>query len=122
MTRSFLGGVDKGACSQPCTKGHYALKDRKEALFPLVMDQYCHMHLLNSKSLSMLPHAMKFAPLSVSMRIEARAMAADEIRHIVKAYRQAMRLPADLDEAQQAWIKAQEGEDITRGHFFRGVL
>lgn len=122
VTGSFLGGVDKGVCSQPCTKGHYALKDRKEALFPLVMDQYCHMHLLNSKSLSMLPHAMKFAPLSVSMRIEARAMAADEIRHIVKAYRQAMRLPADLDEAQQAWIKAQEGEDITRGHFFRGVL
>lgn len=122
VTGSFLGGVDTGACSQPCTKGHYALKDRKEALFPLVMDQYCHMHLLNSKSLSMLPHAMKFAPLGICMRIEGKAMDAGEIRHIVKAYRKAMSLSADLDEAQLAWVKDQEGEEITRGHFFRGVL
>ena len=123
VTGSFLGGIDRGACSQPCTKGHYALKDRKEAKFPLVMDQYCHMHVLNSKCLSMLPHAMKFAPMGIAtMRIEAKAMAESEIRQIVKAYRKAMKLPAELDEAQEAWAKEQEGSEITRGHFYRGVL
>lgn len=122
VTGSFLGGVDGGACTQPCTKGHYALKDRKEARFPLVMDQYCHMHVLNSKCLSMLPHAMKFAPMGIAMRIEAKAMTEGEIRHIVKAYRKAMKLPSELDEAQEAWVKEQEGSEITRGHYYRGVL
>ena len=123
VTGSFLGGIDRGACSQPCTKGNYALKDRKEAKFPLVMDQYCHMHVLNSKCLSMLPYAMKFAPMGIAtMRIEAKAMAESEIRQIVKAYRKAMKLPAELDEAQEAWAKEQEGSEITRGHFYRGVL
>ena len=123
VTGSFLGGIDCGACSQPCTKGHYALKDRKEAEFPLAMDQYCHMHVLNSKCLSMLPHAMKFTPMGVAtIRIEAKAMTDGEIRHIVKAYRKAIKLPAELDESQEAWVKEQEGNEFTRGHYFRGVL
>ena len=120
---SFLGGAGKGACTQPCLKGKYALKDRKEALFPLVMDQYCRMHVLNSKSLSMLPHAMKFASLGIqTLRIEAKYMTEAEIHHIVKAYKKAAGLPAELDESQESWIKEQEGREITRGHYFRGVL
>ena len=123
VTGSFLGHVDEGPCSQPCTKGHYALKDRKDALFPLAMDQFCHMHVLNSKTLSMLPHAMKMNGMGIhTMRIEAKAMDAGEIRHIVKAYRKAMMLPAALDETQEAWVREQEGSEITRGHYFRGVL
>lgn len=123
VTGSFLGGVGQGACTQPCTQGHYALKDRKEALFPLVMDSYCHMHILNSKSLSMLPHAMKFAPLGIqTLRIEAKAMSEAEIRRMVKAYKKAVKLPVELDASQEAWLKEQEGSEITRGHYFRGVL
>ena len=33
-----------------------------------------------------------------------------------------MNLPSELDEAQEAWVREQEGPDITRGHYFRGVL
>lgn len=120
---SFLGGIDKGPCSQPCTKQHYALRDRKDTDFPLVTDQFCHMHVLNSKVLSMLPHAMKFIPGGVrTLRIEGKALAPDEIRHLVAAYRRAMNMPPELDEAQEAWVREQEGPDITRGHYFRGVL
>ncbi len=123
VTGSFLGNVDKGACSHPCTKGHYALKDRKDVLFPLRMDQFCHMHVLNGKTLSMLPHAMKFKDIGIkTLQIEAKAMTEGEITAIVKAYLQALKLPADLDEAQEAALKAQEGSEITRGHYFRGVL
>ncbi|RHM54182.1 U32 family peptidase [Mitsuokella sp. AF33-22] len=120
---SFLGGIDKGPCSQPCTKRRFALRDRKDTDFPLVTDQFCHMHVLNSKVLSMLPHAMKFIPGGVrTLRIEAKALAPDEIRRLVAAYRRAMNLPSELDEAQEAWVREQEGPDITRGHYFRGVL
>lgn len=123
VTGSFLGGCGEGPCTQPCTRGHFALKDRKDALFPLAMDQFCHMHVLNSKMLSMMPHAMKFRAAGIeTMQIEAKAMGEKEIAAIVKAYRKAMAFPEELAEAQLSWIHEQEGKDITRGHYFRGVL
>lgn len=123
VTGSFLGGCGEGPCTQPCTRGHFALKDRKDALFPLAMDQFCHMHVLNSKVLSMMPHAMKFRAADIeTMQIEAKAMGEKEIAAIVKAYRKAMAFPEEPAEAQLSWIHEQEGKDITRGHYFRGVL
>lgn len=123
VTGSFLGGCGEGPCTQPCTRGHFALKDRKDALFPLTMDQFCHMHVLNSKVLSMMPHAMKFRAAGIeTMQIEAKAMGEKEIAAIVKAYRKAMAFPEEPAEAQLSWIHEQEGKDITRGHYFRGVL
>ena len=123
VTGSFLGGCGEGPCTQPCTRGHFALKDRKDALFPLAMDQFCHMHVLNSKVLSMMLHAMKFRAAGIeTMQIEAKAMGEKEIAAIVKAYRKAMAFPEEPDEAQLSWIHEQEGKDITRGHYFRGVL
>lgn len=123
VTGSFLGGCGEGPCTQPCTRGHFALKDRKDALFPLAMDQFCHMHVLNSKVLSMMPHAMKFRAAGIeTMQIEAKAMGEKEIAAIVKAYRKAMPFLEEPDEAQLSWIHEQEGKDITRGHYFRGVL
>lgn len=123
VTGSFLGGCGEGPCTQPCTRGHFALKDRKDALFPLAMDQFCHMHVLNSKVLSMMPHAMKFRARGIeTMQIEAKAMGEKEIAAIVKAYRKAMAFPEEPAEAQLSWIHEQEGKDITRGHYFRGVL
>ena len=123
VTGSFLGGCGEGPCTQPCTRGHFALKDRKDALFPLAMDQFCHMHVLNSKVLSMMPHAMKFRAAGIeTMQIEAKAMGEKEIAAIVKAYRKVMAFPEEPAEAQLSWIHEQEGKDITRGHYFRGVL
>lgn len=123
VTGSFLGGCGEGPCTQPCTRGHFALKDRKDALFPLAMDQFCHMHVLNSKVLSMMPHSMKFRAAGIeTMQIEAKAMGEKEIAAIVKAYRKAMAFPEEPDEVQLSWIHEQEGKDITRGHYFRGVL
>lgn len=123
VTGSFLGGCGEGPCTQPCTRGHFALKDRKDALFPLAMDQFCHMHVLNSKVLSMMLHAMKFRAAGIeTMQIEAKAMGEKEIAAIVKAYRKAMAFPEEPAEDQLSWIHEQEGKDITRGHYFRGVL
>ena len=123
VTGSFLGGRGEGPCTQPCTRGHFALKDRKDALFPLAMDQFCYMHVLNSKVLSMMPHAMKFRAAGIeTMQIEAKAMGEKEIAAIIRAYRKAMAFPEEPAEAQLSWIHEQEGKDITRGHYFRGVL
>lgn len=124
-TGSFLGGLDRGSCGAPCvTSGKsFFLKDRKDIKFPLVMDQYCHMHLLNSSRLSMLPHAMKFRDMGISsLRIDGRYMDEGQLRKTVRNYRRYMAHPAELTEAEKKAVQQLEGENITRGHYFRGVL
>ena len=124
-TGSFLGGLDKGSCGAPCvTSGKsFFLKDRKDIKFPLVMDQYCHMHLLNSSRLSMLPHAMKFRDMGISsLRLDGRYMDEGQLRKTVRNYRKYMAYPAELTEAEKKAVQQLEGENITRGHYFRGVL
>ncbi len=125
VTGSFLGHVDEGACRRPCQSGAapYFLEDRKKERFPLVMDQFCQMHLLNAKSLSMLPHAMKFGAMGIArIRIEGRAMQTAVLADCIRNYRRFMAMPAELSEQKLAMAKKLEGSDITRGHYFRGVL
>ena len=124
-TGSFLGGLDKGSCGAPCVNSgkSFFLKDRKDIKFPLVMDQYCHMHLLNGSRLSMLPHAMKFRQLGISsLRLDGRYMDEGQLRKTVRNYRKYMAYPAELTEAEKKAVQQLEGENITRGHYFRGVL
>lgn len=124
-TGSFLGGLDRGSCGAPCVTSDksFFLKDRKDIKFPLVMDQYCHMHLLNSSRLSMLPHAMKFRAMGISsLRLDGRYMDEGQLRKTVRNYRRYMAYPAELTEAEKKAVQLLEGENITRGHYFRGVL
>ena len=120
---SFLGGVDRGKCSLPCVRGTFSLKDRKDVSFPLRTDEFCHMHVLNSKTLSMLPHAGKLIERGIkTLRIEAKAMTESEIQKIVTAYKERMKKRGEDTEEEKAQIARLEGRDITRGHYFRGVL
>lgn len=115
-TGSFIGGLDRGKCSAPCVNSgkKFFLKDRKGVKFPLVMDQNCHMHVLNGNRLSMLPHAMKFGKIGIdSIRIDGRYMETKEIQEIIGSYKHFMMLD---DE-----VEIQEADNITRGHYFRGV-
>lgn len=115
-TGSFIGGLDRGKCSAPCVNSgkKFFLKDRKGVKFPLVMDQSCHMHVLNGNRLSMLPHAMKFGRMGVdSIRIDGRYMDANEVQKIIGSYKYYMNAE---DE-----VEIQEADNITRGHYFRGV-
>lgn len=124
-TGSFLGDLHTGQCSAPCvTSGkRFFIKDRKEVKFPLVMDQYCHMHLLNGKRLSMLPHSMKFREMGISqLRIEGRYMEAAQLKKTIENYKRYVEYSAELDEAEKAKAEKLEGSNITRGHYFRGVL
>ena len=120
---SFLGNVGSGACSAPCVQEKYFLKDRTGALFPVVTDAGCQMHILNAKMLSMLPQAGRFARLGVErIRIDGRYMTAREIGEIVRGYREFLYYDQELSEAQKERARRIEGGDVTRGHYFRGVL
>ena len=120
---SFLGDVGSGACSAPCVKGKYFLKDRTGAIFPVVTDVGCQMHILNAKVLSMLPQAGRFAGLGAErIRIDGRFMTAREIGEIVRGYREFLYYDRELSEAQKERARRIEGGDVTRGHYFRSVL
>lgn len=120
---SFLGRTGAEKCSGPCHREKYFLKDRKGALFPLAMDGACQMHILNSKPLSMLPHVMKFAAMGIErLRIEGRGYDGQELSSVVRNYRECMRYGGALKESEERRIQAMEGDDFTRGHYFRGVL
>ena len=120
---SFLGHLDQGQCTMPCRKGKYFLHDRKGIDFPIVTDQFCRMHILNSKKLSLLPHVPKILRAGITtLRIEGRGTAPDELRRTVSAYMDAMKLSLPLTEEEEKRLQMQEGNDITRGHYFRGIL
>jgi len=120
---SFLGNIDKNVCSQMCMKKKYVLKDRKNEQFPLVTDQFCHMHLLNGKELSMLPHVSRFAQIGVErIRIEGKFMDEKRVGEITRLYKKLSLLDEKQSEKEKDYLTEIEDGKITRGHYFRGVL
>lgn len=118
---SFLGDLDTGICSAPCVNNAYFLSDRKQIQFPVVTDQFCHMHLLNSVPLNFLRHVTKLQRMQVSkIRIDGRYLNSQELGKTVQLYRQVL----DKGDIQMVIDDAtlRDFEDnITRGHYFRGI-
>lgn len=101
---SFLGEVGKKNCPGICRRNKFYLRDRKNLLFPVATDQFCRMHILNSKTLSMIEHRNEFDGVA-KIRADCRALTVEETEKIIRAYK----------------ITGAEIENFTRGHFFRGV-
>ena len=120
---SFLGGLDTGKCSMPCRRQEFFLRDRKNVDFPVMTDQFCRMHILNSKKLSLLPYVHQIRRMGVvTLRIEGRGLSYGELQSIVRMYRDALGRKAPRSEEDEEYLRMQEGKDITRGHYFRGIL
>lgn len=110
---SFLGNLDKGACTFKCGKSLF-LQDRQQALFPIATDQYCRMHILNSVDLSMATNVMEMQKNGVAwLRIDGRYYSAAEVGNYTHLYRSVL-------DGTKVITENQEG--TTRGHYFRGVL
>lgn len=120
---SFIGGLHTGVCSRPCERGQYWLKDRKDEIFPIVTDQFCRMHILNAKELSMLPHVGRFSEIGVGrIRIEGKNMETRELSEMTQLYREILDLGDKHPMHIADTLTKREHEHITRGHYFRGVL
>lgn len=110
---SFLGNIHEKDCYGACSKPLYLL-DRMQEKFPVVTDQFCRMHILNAKELSMLGFVQKFIELGIDyLRIDARYMAAEEMCAHIKDYKLAL---AGIEK------NLQTNNNYTKGHYFRGVL
>ena len=121
----LAGGLlekEKGKCNAPCTSGNFTLVDEKNYKFPLLMDNQCRMHILNSKALCMLEYIPEFLKNGVSgLRIETLGIEnSEEIRKITRAYRNAIDAYFETGKSVQEKCEAQR-KDFTKGHYFRGV-
>lgn len=120
---SYLGHLHTGKCNQACLNGEYWLKDRKDEKFPVVTDQFCRMHILNAKELSMLPHILKFGEMGINrIRIEGKKSTTAHLAKMTKLYKEILEQREHHPLLVQDKIRTVEHEDITRGHYFRGVL
>ena len=120
---SFLGQLHAGPCNQICLKSRHWLKDRKDEIFPVATDQYCRMHILNAKELHMAAHVPKFGPLGINrIRIEAKGEEPAAVSRVTRLYREVLDRVDKHPLNQEGKMSIIEHGDITRGHYFRGIL
>ena len=116
---SFVGTGSKVNCPMPCVKEAYSLKDRKGEIFPIRTDPYCRMHIMNSHEMDMRAYVPMLLQKGISiLRIDGRHMKPSYVKDIVSQY---VGIATGTMEAPPKKIDSQ-GESITRGHYFRGIL
>ncbi len=118
---SLLGKENEG-CHGYCRNGRYYLKDRLKLDFPIVTDQYCRMHLLNSVDLCLYPDLERLVQLPLTLRLELKTFGAEAIAFFVDSYKQKKvgKGPADSEKVIEEFRRIT-GRGITKGHYFRGV-
>jgi len=116
---SFVGTGSKVNCPMPCVTQSYSLKDRKGEIFPLRTDPYCRMHIMNSHEMDMRAYVPMLLQKGISiLRIDGRHMKPNYVQDIVSQY---VAIANGTMDAPPKKIDSQ-GESITRGHYFRGIL
>ena len=116
---SFVGTGSKVNCPMPCVKESYSLKDRKGEIFPIRTDPYCRMHIMNSHEMDMRAYVPMLLQKGISiLRVDGRHMKPSYVKDIVSQY---VGIVTGTMEAPPKKIDSQ-GESITRGHYFRGIL
>lgn len=116
---SFVGTGSKVNCPMPCVKESYSLKDRKGEIFPIRTDPYCRMHIMNSHEMDMRAYVPMLLQKGISiLRVDGRHMRPSYVKDIVSQY---VGIAMGTIEAPPKKIDSQ-GESITRGHYFRGIL
>ena len=116
---SFVGTGSKVNCPMPCVKESYSLKDRKGEIFPIRTDPYCRMHIMNSHEMDMRAYVPMLLQKGISiLRVDGRHMKPSYVKDIVSQY---VGIAKGTMEAPPKKIDSQ-GESITRGHYFRGIL
>jgi len=116
---SFVGTGSKVNCPMPCVKESYSLKDRKGEIFRIRTDPYCRMHIMNSHEMDMRAYVPMLLQKGISiLRVDGRHMKPSYVKDIVSQY---VGIATGTMEAPPKKIDSQ-GESITRGHYFRGIL
>ncbi|MBR5235982.1 MAG: U32 family peptidase [Clostridia bacterium] len=103
--------IIKSAYGCHCDKGEFALRDRKNEVFPL-LPRHCGTEILNSKPIYMADRIDDIKKLGIdSMRLAFTLENYETCCIIIREYQEAM----------QGKQKKSPASDFTRGHFYRGA-
>jgi putative protease len=109
MTGSLFGNKSKdSACSRPCLKSGYTLKDRKGVNFNVETDRYCRSHIYNSVPINLIPNLEDLGRLGAEhFRLDFIDESYEETKNILESFAEG-RFEGSF-------------ENYTRGHYKRGV-
>ena len=114
-------------CQKICQTGSFALRDRMNLDFPVYTDQFCRMHLLNSKDHCLYGDLDKLVKSGLAvLRLELKTYPAQQVGWITRIYQKALAklavgsMPDDAEEVIEEF-KALTWHGITKGHYFRGI-
>lgn len=116
---AWVGRKEPQSCPRPCTQRRYFLRDRKNIDFPVVVDEFCRMHLLNSRYLSLLREVETLKDRRLGLRLELRHQAPEVAAKVISLFQRGL-AGAGSEEDQSALESILE-QGLTRGHFYRGV-
>lgn len=105
-------------CDRFCRYDGYELQDRKGITFPLVTDEFCRSHLLNSRDLCLISEIPELKNKRLGLRLDLRYYTPPVTRHLAALFQEALN-----EETTGLWkkVSAVTGRKTTRGHFYRGV-
>ena len=111
-------------CKRTCRAERFFLKDRKGIIFPLLTDQFCRMHLLNSRDLCLVRELSEISNRALRLRLDLRYHTAQTSREIIRIYQEVFSQEmTGENQRSQVWEELERitGRKLTRGHYHRGV-
>ncbi|MCI5836832.1 MAG: DUF3656 domain-containing protein [Veillonellaceae bacterium] len=116
VINAYENGEPKRRCPGSCRHADYVLRDRLQQEFPLVTDQFCRLHILNSYTTDILPYAERLRRAGVAaLQLDAGSLPRAELHAIIAAYREEWRESTGRKTAG-SW------RQFTRGHLNRGIV
>ena len=112
-----------------CQHMGYALKDEREEVRPLEVDQYCRNHLLLAKDVCVLPYFQSFVQTRIRVfRIEAQYYDDDLIKTVVglyskylKAYQEHPTLSLPIQESDWEILAEKGTRDFNLGAYAHDI-
>ncbi len=124
---SLLSGGIPETCPGPCRGSRFGLKDRKDIVFPVETDQFCRMHIFNSRDLCLIEDVGIIAGTgAAALRIEARREGHNYVRDAVRVYRRVLEMTGhisggDISKCKEI-LAGHSPQGFTKGHYYRGVI
>lgn len=119
---AVAGDKQGNHCKMPCKQGNYSFRDRKDYIFPLVLQQDCTMQVLNARELCAIEEVRSILEGPINrVRLLLRERSKEDIKIICKSYRKVM----DSKKVDASLIKKELDEispyGLTKGHYYREV-
>lgn len=107
---SKINGNTKKHCME-CKLHNYELQDRLSVRFPVIGDNNCTVHILNSRRLHLIEHIYELQDIIKLFRLDFTIEGEKEVEEIINAYKKALKDNESL-----------ELDNVTYGHINEKVL